>query len=169
MLRLHSLRGSRGISLAELLIAIFVVSVGVLGTVSALWYGIRSEKYSERRANAVFQAREMVNAIREGNYPFNGGSDNNGIPWMTVGSELNDGDYDADSDDDGDRRPFNAPPFENLYPTNEFNFQRRVEMKQLSTSSSSYESDLAAIKVTLFWNEGRHDKEVTLWGYHRRP
>lgn len=41
---LNRRRRDRGLSMVELLIAIFVVSVGILGTVSALWYGIRSEK-----------------------------------------------------------------------------------------------------------------------------
>lgn len=154
-------RVQAGLSLAELLVAIFVVAVGVLGTVSALWYGIRSEKYSERRANAVFQGREMLNAIRSGNYPFIAG-------YMTIGSALNDGSYDNDGDDNGPRKPFNAAPFGNLYPTNPHNFQRRVEMKRLSSDPNSHLNDLAAIKVTMFWNEGRGDKKVTLWAYHRR-
>lgn len=159
---------ARGVSLVELLIAIFVIAVGVLGTVSALWYGIRSEKYSERRANAVFQARELINAIRAGNYPFTFDT-NEGVPFIQVGSSLNDGDIDDDSDDNSSRREFNEFPFGNLYPTNQFNFQRRVEMKLLSNDPNDYRNDLVAIKVSLFWNEGRHEKEVTLWGYHRRP
>lgn len=159
---------SRGMSLAELLIAIFVVSVGVLGTVSALWYGIRSEKYSERRANAVFQARELLNAMKSENIPFQGSDTVAGVPWLTVGSHLNDGDYDDDSDDGDSRRAFNEFPFGNLYQTNEFNFQRQVEMKLLSTDTDNYLNNICAIKVSLYWNEGRHEKEVTLWGYSRR-
>lgn len=167
MRSLSTLRKPRGVSLMELLIAIFVIAIGVLGTVSALWYGIKSEKYSERRANAVFQARELLNAIRSENLPFSG-ADSAGIPYINVGSELNDGDYDNNGDDNGPRRPFNAPPFQNLYPTNEFNFQRRVEMKLLSNNPNDYRNRMAAIKVSIFWSEGRHEKEVTLWGYHRR-
>lgn len=156
-----TIRKERGLTLVELLIAIFVVAVGVLGTVSALWYGIRSEKYSERRANAVFQSRELINAIRSGNLPFVGGN-------LTIGSDINDGDYDDDDDDNGPRKAFNAPPFQNQYPVNTYNFQRRIEMKRLSNSANDYRFDMVAIKVTLFWNEGRHDKEVTLCAYHRR-
>ena len=161
-----ALRRARGLSLVELLIAIFVVAVGVLGTVSALWYGIRSEKYSERRANAVFQGREILNSIRAKNYPF-AGSDINGVDYLQVGSVLNDGDYDDDSDDGGIRRPFNDTPFGNIYPTNEYNFQRSVEMKRLSNDPNDYRYEMAAIKISLYWNEGRHDKEVTLWAYHK--
>ena len=161
-------RRNRGLSLVELLIAIFVVAVGVLGTVSALWYGVRSEQYSERRSNAVSQARELINAMKAQNYPFQGSDVVNGVPWEQVGSHLNDGDIDNEGDDDGPRRPFNQYPFENLYPTNEFNFDRRVELKFLSNNPNSYQNDIAVLKVSLFWNEGRHDKEVTLWGYSRR-
>lgn len=162
-----ALRRARGISLVELLIAIFVVAVGVLGTVSALWYGIRSEKYSERRANAVFQGRELLNAIRAQNLPF-GSSDVTGTPYLQLGSELNDGDYDDDSDDGAVRREFNDAPFGNIYPTNQYNFKRSVEMKRLSNDPNDYRFEMVAIKVSLYWNEGRHDKEVTLWGYTKR-
>ena len=164
---MRSSRTTRGVSLVELLIAIFVIAVGVLGTVSALWYGVRSEKYSERRSNAVSQARELINAMKAQNVPFQGADEVNGVPWEQIGSHLNDGDIDNDGDDDGPRRPFNDYPFTNLYPTNEFNFERRVELKYLSNNANSYQNDLAALKVSLFWNEGRHDKEVTLWAYSR--
>lgn len=148
----------RGLSMVELLIAIFVVSVGVLGTVSALWYGIRSERYSDRRSNAVYQAREMLNQIRAKNYPFIAGA-------LT---QLNDGDYDSAADDNGPRKAFNAPPFENFYPTNPYNFERRVEIKMMSNNANSHLSDLAAIKVTLWWTEGASEKSLTLYGMHRR-
>ena len=97
-------QSTRGVSLVELLIATFVVSVGVLGTVSALWYGIRSERYSDRRAQAVYQAREMTNLIRTRNLPF---LDDN----LDPGSDLNDGDYDNDGDDNAVWKDFNAAPF----------------------------------------------------------
>ncbi len=147
----------------ELMIAIFVVSVGILGTISALWYGIKSEKQSERRSHAVFQARELINILRSGNYPFSNPAN------LVVGSDVNDGDIDNDADDSGSRKPFNAPPFGNHFPENPFNFQRRIEMKQISNDPNSHLSNMAAIKVTVFWNEGRSDKEVTLWAYHRKP
>ena len=153
----------RGLSMVELLIAIFVVSVGILGTVSALWYGIKSERQSERRAHAVFQARELINVLRAQNYPFSDPAN------LVVGSVVNDGNIDDDSDDNGPRKPFNAPPFGTEFPNNPFNFERRIEMKQLSNDPNSHLSNMVAIKVTVFWNEADSLKEVTLWAYHRRP
>ena len=154
-------QSTRGVSLIELLIATFVVSVGVLGTVSALWYGIRSERYSDRRAQAVYQAREMTNLIRTRNLPF---LDDN----LDPGSDINDGDYDNDGDDNAVWKDFNAAPFADDF-TNEFNFQRHIEMKTMSTDPNSHLSDLVAIKVILKWVEGSTEKEVKLWAYHRRP
>ena len=156
-------RNNRGLSMVELLTAIFVVSVGILGTVSALWYGIRSEKNSERRTHAVFQARELINVLRSNNYPFANPAN------LVVGSDINDGDIDNDGDDSGPRKPFNAPPFTTHFPNNPFNFERRIEMKQLSTDPNSHLSNMAAIKVTVYWVQGNSEKEVTLWAYHRRP
>lgn len=157
---LKSRERRRGLSLVELLVAIFVVAVGLLGTVSALWYGIRSEKYSDRRTNAVYQAREMINQIKRKDYPF--------ITDPAIVTALNDGDYDDDSDDNGPRQAFNAFPFANFYTSNPYNFQRRVEMKLMSTDPNSHLNDLAAIKVTLWWNEGGSEKHLTLYGMHRR-
>lgn len=154
-------QSTRGVSLIELLIATFVVSVGVLGTVSALWYGIRSERYSDRRAQAVYQAREMINLIRTRNLPF---LDDN----LDLGSDINDGDYDNDGDDNAVWKNFNAAPFADDF-TNEFNFQRHIEMKAMSTDPDSHLSDLVAIKVVLKWVDGSTEKEVKLWAYHRRP
>lgn len=154
-------RNCLGLSLAEVLIAIFVVSMGVLGTTSALWYGIRSERYAERRSHAVFQAREMVNLIRARNLPFQGQN-------LDIGSPLNDGDYDDNLDDFTSKQPFDAAPFGNDF-TNEFNFQRHIEMKQLSNDPNSHLNQMVAIKVILFWIDGNSERRVTVWAYHRRP
>ena len=145
--------------MAEVLIAIFVVAVGVLGTVASLWYGIRSERYSERRTNAVSQARELMNVIRANNWAFN----------PAVLATLNDGDYDNDGDDWASTRPFNAAPLANYFPNNPFNFQRRVEIKRLSTDPNNYLNTMAAIKVSVVWEEGPARKRIDLWAYHRQP
>ncbi len=147
--------------MVELLIAIFVVAVGVLGTISALWYGIRSERYSDRRTQAVYQARELLNLIRSRNLAF---LDNN----LTLGSAINDGNYDNDADDRTVQKAFNAPPFQNDFTSNQFNFKRHIEMKRLSSSTSDYRYDIVAVKVILFWNEGASEKKVVLWGYTRQ-
>lgn len=148
--------------MVEMLIAIFVVAVGVLGTVSALWYGIRSERNSARRGDAAYQGRELMNLIRSRNLPFIG-------TFPAIPSELNDGNIDNDSDDNGPRRAFNAPPFANDFPSNPFNFERRIEMKVLSTDPNNHLSSMAAIKVTVFWIDGGSRKESTTWAFHRRP
>lgn len=152
---------ARGVSMVELMIAIFVVAVGILGTVSALWYGIRSERYADRRTQAVYQAREMINLIRARNLPFQGTN-------LTVGSPINDGDYDNDADDESVKKDFNAAPFGNDFD-NKFNFKRHVEMKMMSTDPNNHMSQMVGIKVTLFWVDGSSEKKVTLWAYHRRP
>lgn len=154
---------TRGLTLAELMIAIFVVSVGILGTVSSLWYGIKSEKGSERRTNAVFLGRELANLVRSRNLPFADPS------YFTVGSDINDGNYDSDADDSGPRRAFNAPPFANDFPTNELNYERRIEIKLMSADPNSHLNDIVAIKVTIYWDEGGSRKEAVTWAYHKRP
>lgn len=155
------MRGKRrGFSLTEVLISTFVVSVGVLGTSSALYYGVRAQKETGRRTLAAYWGREMINLIRARNLPFQ--------PTVpAVGTPLNDGNYSSAVDDDGPKRAFNEPPFTNDFPN--VNFQRRIEMKMLSTDMNHHLSSVAAIKLTMFWNEGGSKKTLTLWSYHRKP
>lgn len=152
-----------GLSLVEVLIAVFVTSVGILGTASSLYYGIRSEKQSERRTLAVYQAREMLNLIRSRNIPF-ANPDN-----LRIGSPVNDGNFLDDSDDDGPRQPFEAPPFGNDFSNEKnFNFERRIEMMRLSDDPNDFRFNIAAIKVSVYWTEQSSEKEVVFWAYHRR-
>lgn len=152
--------------MAEMLVAIFVVAVGILGTVAALWYGIQSERYSDRRTTAVFQGRELINAIRANNYAFNPLY----MPATPASqrTDLNDGDYDDDNDDENIMRAFNEPPFANQFPNNPFNLQRHVEMKYLSSDNTNYLSKLAAIKVQVVWEEAGVKKHITLWTLQRQ-
>ena len=156
----EQVRQRRGFSLTEVLISTFVVSIGILGTSSAVYYGVRAQKETGRRTLAAYWGREMISLIRARNLPFQPG-----LP--AVGSALNDGNYDSQADDSGPRRAFNAAPFANDFPN--VNFQRRIEMKMLSTDPANYLSQVAAIKLTLFWNEGGSAKSLTMWSYHRKP
>lgn len=149
-----------GFSLTEVLISTFVISIGILGTSSAVYYGVRAQKETGRRTLAAYWGREMLQLIRSRNLPFQPA-----VP--TVGSPLNDGNYDSAADDNGPRRAFNAPPFSNDFP--DVNFERRLEMKLLSNDPNSYKSQIAAIKLTLYWNEGGTAKSLTMWSYHRKP
>ncbi|MCA9795907.1 MAG: hypothetical protein KC910_29065 [Candidatus Eremiobacteraeota bacterium] len=142
------------------MVAIFVASIGLLGTASVLWYSLKAEKGAEQRLQAVFWAREMLNTIRARNLSFQPD-----IP--RIPDPINDGNYDDDSDDEGPRRAFNAAPFAEDFP--DLNFQRRIEMKRVSSDPLSHMYNVAAIKVTLFWSDGERTRSVTLCGYHRRP
>ncbi len=153
-------RKNRGLSLAEVLVAVFVVGVGVLATASTLFYSVGAAGDAERRSQAVFWGREMLDLVRARNLPFQPD-----VPAYP--NPINDGDYDSDADDNGARRPFNDPPFALDFP--DTNFERRIEMKRLSNDPNHHLYQVAAIKITLFWNEGANEKRVTLWSYHQRP
>ena len=137
-----------GLSLAEVLIAIFVVAVGILGAASALFYGIKSEKTLSRRTQAVYLAREIFNLVRTRNIPVN---------------EINDGDLDDDSDDNGSRRPLLDPPFDQedfgfldstfedtSSRSRDLNFTRRIEVKAFSGGADDYRRNLTGLKVSIF-------------------
>lgn len=148
-----------GMTLMEVMVAITVTAVGIMATMASLWFGVKSERYSERRTHAVFQARELLSVIRT--YA-------NVESYLAAGSEFNDGSYDNDSDDldPARQQPFNATPLANYFPNNPYNFRRHVEMKRLAPlTGNDYRKGVIGIKVILFWDEGGHEKHLILKGY----
>ncbi len=153
----------RGFSLLEVLIATAVLSIGILGIISVFYFSIRSEQTAQRRTDAIFWAREVLDTIRTRNLAFQAN------PWPPpIGSSINDGNYDDPTDDASVKKPLDAVPFGNDFPDNT-NFTRHIEIKRVSNNSNDYRYNLAAIKVTIFWEENGRDHSVTVYGYQERP
>lgn len=131
--------------MVELLVALAVVAVGVLGVFAALSYGMRGIKHGARMTEAVTLSRQLLERIRAENLAFDDPS------------ELR--------DPAAVRRPINDPPFTDL-PASEF--RRNIFVRRMSNDATSHENRLMRIRVTVYWQEQGGEKHVQLEGVQRR-
>lgn len=142
-----------GFSLAEVMIAILVIVIGLAGVTAALVYGIRNStkgKYiseSTQIARAIFeytQSAGLVDTVDPGD------------PWPTADGGLNDA--------PDERRRLNAAPFGGLafLPQRVEKYTRNVKVERVSADPNSHRYNLATVTVTVYWvdEHGEHKSEV---------
>jgi len=145
----------RGYSLIEVCIAIFVLTIGILGAYSAFSFSLNSVFHARNISVATNNARLLVEAVRLKNLP----------PWAaTFPTSDESGLFDAP----GARRALNAPPFQLDLPA-DGQFSRRVHVERLSGDSNSYQYNIARISVTVYWDEKGAEKQVQVKAFHRQP
>lgn len=127
-----------------------VVTFGFLSVISAIIYGYGSIRAEGRGGEAVSAARQLIDLTRARDLLFSG----------TGGGPV-------DDLPDTDWKPIGAPPFQaDLFPEG---FERRIEVSELSTDSSTPEFRLRGLRVTLRWNEDGVDQTLSLESWVRRP
>jgi len=151
--------GSRkkGFSLVEVLIALLVLSIGVLGVTGMFYYISRSITYGGKYSQALNYTREIIDNIRsQQRITFSGGS-------MSVsGGVIN-----FYAPPNAGAVKVNASPFTSLFngDAEAGNFYRVVSVNQLA--SSGYQSEIAVITVQVYWRE-KEWKNVELSAYYRQ-
>ncbi|CAN0492948.1 unnamed protein product, partial [Phaeothamnion confervicola] len=60
----------RGMSLSEMIIAVFILTVALLGLASVMHFGMTSNQHATNMTTALSYARQLVESIRGGNLPF---------------------------------------------------------------------------------------------------
>ena len=151
-------RRSRGFSQVEVLVAVFVLSVGILGVFGAFAYGMDSANHSARLSEAVGYARQLIELVRSRNLPFQG----------SLPPASNSGLYDTLTTDWASLKDLNAAPFAVDLPANT-GFKRRIRVTRLSADSTSYQYEIAEIRVAVFWREKNRQRQVEFVAHHRKP
>lgn len=145
----------RGFSQVELLIAVGVLAVGILGVCATFGYALRAETHAGRLSEATGHARQLVELIRVRNLPF---QYDPGMPPADSG--LN--------DTASQRRPLNGAPFASDLPAST-GLSRNIRIERVSTDTSDYRYNLARVTVTVYWQDRGGEKRVQLVSVHRRP
>lgn len=152
----------RGLSLIELVCAVGVLAVALLGTASALHFGFQASKHGALYTQASGFARTLMEAMLNENRAFS----STALPSSSSG--LNDA--------AGVTRPLDEAPFHLAsyklrgYPT----YRRHIEVTNFSLSSDpaavrTWKDDLRQVSVTVSWTEKGRTASVTLTGIARRP
>lgn len=154
----HRRTSTRGFSQVEVLIAVFVLSVGILGVLGAFAYGMEASNHSARLSEAVGYARQLVELVRSRNLPFQGS-----LP-PAASSGLND----ASSTTWSSLKELHAAPFAVDLPPNT-GFRRLIQVSRVSNTVTDYRYDIARIRVVVFWREKNRQKQFELVAEHRKP
>lgn len=137
---------AKGFTLVEILIVVGVVAIGLLGTMSVFFWGIRAGEEGARMSQAINYSREMLEAIRVRNLAFAGTN--------TITSDANLlGVHDLDH-----------MPLDTLgLPTNSI-FKREITITRLGTSG--YQARIAVINVKTTWTtKSGREKSAEIEGY----
>lgn len=151
-----------GFALAEVLVALFVLSVALLGSTAALHYGLRSAGHGALVSEANTQARMLLELMLSENRAFA----SPGLPVSTSGT----------NDLPGVTRPLNDPPFGlTAYRLDDSSrFRRHIEVRNYrapseTDSSLAWKDDVREVRVEVSWQEGTRLESVSLFSFSRRP
>lgn len=152
-------RKRRGVSLAELLVAIGVIAVGLSGVAASLYYGHAKSKHGDDLAKAAQYSRMLIEIATSRNFiDSNIALGANGLPAPTSG--MNDSASQAPRDLVAP--PFAPKDFLGYWNTTEserddterelLRFKRNIRVERVGTKGSAQEH-LARITVTVHWVE----------------
>ncbi|MEW6280563.1 MAG: prepilin-type N-terminal cleavage/methylation domain-containing protein [Candidatus Eremiobacterota bacterium] len=145
-MRLRSASPCRGFSIIEMLISVLILTIGMLGVIGALTFGLRASSVSGTTSDAVNYSRQIIETIRVQN-----------LDWGGV----------ITSDPASARTDLNAPPFASL-PSNT-NLRRNIQFSRVSGNPSDYEYNLYQIRVSVYWFDRGNEKSVSMCAYHKQP
>ena len=151
-----------GYSLAEVLVALSILAVALLGTAAALHYGMQAALHGSLMTEASTNARALLEVMIAENRPF--ASSN--LPDSSSGY----------NDAAGVTRPLNAAPFNlaDYHLEAASRYQRHIEVCHYTASGDSaaaraWKDDVRQVSVTVSWSESGRARSVRLTSFCRRP
>lgn len=139
-----------GFSLIEILIAVGVIGIGILGLLGAFAFGLGAVNTGERTTAATSLARHVLEHVRVN-------ATNIGGPGIFPSPPP------AGLDDAEDARTaLDDPPFDTSGLPAGANYSRNVQVTYLAPR-------VAQIRVRIFWSERSNEKVVELVGLQAQP
>lgn len=158
MVALKFPRSKRGMSLVEVMIAVAVLSVAILGVLSAIAFGLRSAAYGQRVTEATNLARQISETIRAQGHAYLSTT----VDWYNTPAITQ-----ASFNNDIHKISYGAP-FANI-PDNGI-YRRTINISQLGTGGfAGFEGYLYQIRVTVYFYERGSMRQVQMVSVARRP
>lgn len=137
----------RGLSLLEMMFVVMVVSIGFLGTMSVLAWGLKAGDEGARMTEAINYSRDMLEIIRVRNLAFSGPNTITTDPDLLGVHTL-------------DHPPFNTDGL----PGTASPFRRDISIARVA--ATGYQARMVTIQVSTTWEaKGGRKKRVTVEGY----
>ena len=186
---------ARGFSLAEVLVAMFVILVGISGITSTIWWGTQRADSGQLVTEASNHARTLFETVVSRNL-VKLAADSNGGNFPVGG-----GTFGLVSANAGTRTPVYAAPFDKatlgvdlarhvrgqstatsminpaqqLGSQNEVSsemarFTRNIDCRRGAVANpgvDDYQPELCTLIVAVYWREGRHERNVSVQGVIR--
>lgn len=148
-------RDKAGVSLAELLIAIAVIVVGMSGVAASLYFGFTKSKHGDEVADATQYARMLIDLTSKLDLANGFPLDSNNLPKSDSGINDSTGQAPRKLDDP----PFDYTQFTGWWTTNVSydkskamlgHYTRNIRIERIGASGST-EEHLGRITVTIYW------------------
>jgi prepilin-type N-terminal cleavage/methylation domain-containing protein len=142
----------RAFSQIEVLVAVAVLSVGLLALFAAFSYSLRVTRYAEERAEAASLNQRLIELVR---------SETEWAEALPVGLK----------DAPEERRALNAPPLQSevFSPEELGKYRRNLNVTRVSDDPDDYRFRLWHIRARLFWDHKGSPRSCFFEGYHRQP
>jgi prepilin-type N-terminal cleavage/methylation domain-containing protein len=158
----HRLTSRCGFSLAEVMIAILVIVIGLAGVTASLVYGVRNSTKGKDISDSAQLARTLFE-YTQGTTLID--SVDAGESWLNNESGLNDGPT--------VRRLLNSEPFGGVVftPQQVERYKRNIKVERLSNEETSHQYQLARVTIKVTWedSQGEHNSELIGVIRHARP
>jgi len=139
---------SKGFSLVEVLLAVFLMSTGLLALYAAMTYGLKADAHGRRISEATNAGREILSLIK-------------GKSWA-ADPKL----WDDLNDPPDARRRLNVAPFqEDMAAYAQSDLRRNLSVTRLALNG--FEHNIVSLKVVLYWSEGQRQNRLPLETYDR--
>ena len=165
-------QNSKGFTLAEVLVAMFVIVIGIAGVTSSIFWGLKHQDSGKSITEASNHGKLILERLAiEGQLL-------NITTWPADGSGINDSSAST-------RRDVYAAPFAALKDfqlgqkvvagagsqsnigSDTSRFKRNITTERLTPVNSpvdDYKSNLAKVTVRIYWFENEHERHVTVQG-----
>lgn len=146
-------------SLSEMIIAVFILTIALLGLAGVMHFGMTSNQHATNMTTALSYARQLVESIRGGNLPFSLGT---ATTLPTSSSGINDANNSFVALDTAIGGSTNGLPVDPQFTRNIQCAFGNVTSENTAAATYAWKANLREVLVTLRWSESSRWRTLTL-------